>query len=222
MARQQQARSVVTRESLLEATLQVIYAQGYLGATTKEIAKAAGVSRGALLHHFPTRTDIILASMVHLLDGASLDIRNVAKRVRQREIAIDGFIDYLWSMFTGRFFYVSLEVLTQARTDELFRSQMIPILENFNDELDIIWDEFYDSKDFSSHGAQIVLNMTLCMLRGMGVQKVLRPGNGYYDDIRAVWTSLLTEILYGKGTAAFAVNSALKSRGPADPQQGPH
>ncbi|MDA8388689.1 MAG: TetR/AcrR family transcriptional regulator [Nitrospiraceae bacterium] len=45
----------VTRQRLLEAGLKLISARGYLGATTKEIAKKAGVAELTLFRHFPSK-----------------------------------------------------------------------------------------------------------------------------------------------------------------------
>ena len=38
----------------MAAAIKPLYERGYAGATTPEIAKAAGVARGSLLHQFPT------------------------------------------------------------------------------------------------------------------------------------------------------------------------
>jgi AcrR family transcriptional regulator len=61
--RRQQIRSVETRERLILATLDEIHERGYHAATTQDIAARALVSRGALLHHFPTRAELVLAAM---------------------------------------------------------------------------------------------------------------------------------------------------------------
>jgi AcrR family transcriptional regulator len=54
-----QARGILMRETLIKTALDVIHDLGYRSATTIEFSRRAGVSRGALLHHFPTRSDII-------------------------------------------------------------------------------------------------------------------------------------------------------------------
>ncbi len=44
-----------TREKLLKATLQLVSEKGYLGATTREIARQAGVTEITLFRHFGTK-----------------------------------------------------------------------------------------------------------------------------------------------------------------------
>lgn len=202
--RQQQARSLVTRERLIKATLEVIYDVGYHAATTQEIAERAKVSRGALLHHFPSRADIILAAMEALLDDGTTEIRKVAQEMRSGEVTLDAFVDFLWSLFSDRFFYLSLEMITEARNDDALRDRMIPVVRRFHEALDAIWVEFCDADKRPARQARIILNLTVCLVRGMGVQTVLRPEPGYYRDLLEAWKALLPSLIEGKaGDAMF-------------------
>ena len=53
--RRPQQRSLDTRERLLEAALAVFAEHGFAGATTREIARRAGVALAALPYHFTTK-----------------------------------------------------------------------------------------------------------------------------------------------------------------------
>jgi AcrR family transcriptional regulator len=206
--RQQQARSLVTRERLIKATLEVIYDVGYHAATTQEIAARAKVSRGALLHHFPTRDDIILAAMETLLDDGTAEIREVAQDMRNGQVTLEAFVDFLWSLFSDRFFYLSLEMITEARNDGELRERMIPVVKRFHEALDEIWVEFCDADKRPARQARIILNLTVCLVRGMGVQTVLRPEPKYYRDLLEAWKTLLPSLIEGRaGDAMFGGKS---------------
>src|SRR5437763_16557793 len=62
----QAERTAATRGRLLDAALDVLAEQGYAATTTVEAAKRAGVSRGAPLHHFPTKPELLAAAVEHL------------------------------------------------------------------------------------------------------------------------------------------------------------
>jgi AcrR family transcriptional regulator len=57
-----------TRQRLLEATLRVMHTQGAAALTLDQVAKEAGVSKGGLLHHFPSKDALIEAMLRHLFE----------------------------------------------------------------------------------------------------------------------------------------------------------
>lgn len=61
-------RSADTREKLIQAAIACIHELGYSATTFAAVAQAAGVSRGALTHHFPFKTDLVLAIVRHVYD----------------------------------------------------------------------------------------------------------------------------------------------------------
>src|SRR6478736_2637455 len=63
MREPQQDRSRVTRQRLLEATIDCLAENGWAATTVGVVATRAGVSRGATQHHFPTREDLITAAL---------------------------------------------------------------------------------------------------------------------------------------------------------------
>src|SRR4249919_1715852 len=59
----QDQRSALTKDKLARAAFEVIRDVGYAGFRTAAVAKAAGVSQGGQLHHFPTKDDLALAAV---------------------------------------------------------------------------------------------------------------------------------------------------------------
>ncbi|HXR29827.1 MAG TPA: TetR family transcriptional regulator [Solirubrobacterales bacterium] len=59
--RTQAERSEATREVLVEAARALFAERGYTGVGTEEIVRAAGVTRGALYHHFDDKRELFAA-----------------------------------------------------------------------------------------------------------------------------------------------------------------
>src|SRR5262245_21898426 len=59
-------RSAATRGKLLEATIQCLAELGYHQTSTVIVTERAGVSRGSMLHHFPTKADLMMAAAQHI------------------------------------------------------------------------------------------------------------------------------------------------------------
>ncbi len=62
----QAQKSAATRALIVAATVRCLLESGYAATTSKAIAAKAGLSRGAMLHHFPAKADVIRATVEHL------------------------------------------------------------------------------------------------------------------------------------------------------------
>ncbi len=192
--RTQKERSAETQRKLTAATLDVLLEHGYLRMSTQEIADRAGVSRGAQVHHYPTKADLVAAASERLLGEATDEIRALAASVKSADMTLDGFLDHLWQMFSGRLFFATLEYVTASRTDPVLRDKLVPVVRQFHAALDDIWREFFRKTALSHAQIDTILNLTLCLLRGMGVQTVLRDDPAYYNRLRAAWKEILARL----------------------------
>lgn len=111
----QQDRSRDTRQRILEAAAQALFTKGYSGATTLEIQQLAGVTRGALLYHYRSRDDLLIAAVRHLagarIQALPLD-RAWPDEPRER---IAAAIDVMWSTYDADYFWASTELWLAAR-----------------------------------------------------------------------------------------------------------
>ncbi|PHQ71429.1 MAG: TetR family transcriptional regulator [Sneathiella sp.] len=188
-------RSARMRERILTATLDCIYENGFQKASTTEIVKRAGVSRGAMLHHYPAKELLIASAIEKLLEDEIKDIRKRAVAYADGQQTIDDFVDYLWSRFSGRLFMITIDFLSSARTDEKLRGAVIPVSLNFHDSLNEIWLQFFKNNRKSPDQVRILLNTTLCLMRGMGAQTIIREDEEYFNEIGDNWKLLLHSLL---------------------------
>src|SRR5689334_19042183 len=108
--RTQEERSAATRALLLEATLDSLVDVGYARLTTTDVADRAGVSRGAQLHHFPTKAELVTAAMAHLFDKSDRQFRRAFARLPAGADRGAGALEILWTLVSGRTFYAWLEL----------------------------------------------------------------------------------------------------------------
>ena len=119
--RTQAERRAATRGRLLDATLECLVDLGYARTTTPEIARRAGVSRGAQLHHFPTKAELVTAAVEHLFERRHREFRDAFGRVPAGADRYAAAIDILWSMLSGPTFHAWLELAVASRTDPELR-----------------------------------------------------------------------------------------------------
>jgi AcrR family transcriptional regulator len=193
--RTQGERTAETRTRVLDATLDVLTDRGYARCTTADIADRAGVSRGALSHHFETKEALVAEAVERELDESTTAIRGLADDVASGRLPLDIFLDRLWDMFRGRLFLVTLEHVTEARHNAALRERLIPVVRDFHGALDEIWRSYFERAGLSEAEIETTLNATLCLMRGMGLQTVLRDDPAYFGRLLAWWKSELTRLV---------------------------
>ena len=132
--RTQQQRRESTRSRLLDATIESLVELGYSGTTTLEIERRAGVSRGARIHHYPTKASLLADAVDHLylqlsahydeafggVPGGEPGAEHDAERFRAGLLV-------LWSVYRQRSYTAVLELNMAARTDAELRARLIEV-----------------------------------------------------------------------------------------------
>lgn len=133
----QQTKSENTRAAILDAALECFYKLGYANTTTENIARAAGLSRGAMLHHFANRFDLIKAAIEHL-NAQRLKAYAEAEAESQanaEQARVEEGIDVYWNELNTPGFVVFHELLVASRTDPELRAALVPAYQHFQRSL---------------------------------------------------------------------------------------
>jgi AcrR family transcriptional regulator len=123
--RTQQERRDGTRRLLIEATVACLCDRGYGGTTTLEVERRAGVSRGARIHHFPTKAALLASAVDHLYDDFNDHYESAFGGADVALAELDRFrsgLRLLWSIFKRPAYTAVLELNMAARTDDELRA----------------------------------------------------------------------------------------------------
>lgn len=122
--RTQAERSAAMRTRLLDATVDCMVTYGYAGTTTQRVAEVAGVTRGAQVHHFRSKEDLVVAAIEHLAEQrVQAAVRDLG-RVANNPDSVSMMLDYLWESHQGPVFVATLELWVAARTDSVLAEQV--------------------------------------------------------------------------------------------------
>jgi AcrR family transcriptional regulator len=188
----QQERSRATQQRLLEAAVDCLVEHGYAGATTTVIAERAGVSRGAQLHHYPTRATLVLAAVTHLAERRAQELRSEAEGLTERRL--EQVVDMLAAVFTGPLFVAALEVWVAARTDPELRDALVPLEAKVGREMHHLTIQLLGA-DEAKPGVREAVQATLDLLRGLGVANLLTDDTHRRTQLLAAWKPQLAAIL---------------------------
>ncbi|MFL0276870.1 TetR/AcrR family transcriptional regulator [Mycobacterium sp. SMC-19] len=117
--RTQAERSAAMRTRLLDATIECLVSYGYSGTTTPRIAELAGVTRGAQIHHFRSKEDLVVAAVEHLAQQRTQAAIRELGQVRSIPDPVKMALDFLWEAHQGPMFIATVELWVAARTDRV-------------------------------------------------------------------------------------------------------
>lgn len=178
------------RLRLMEATVACLAELGWSGTTTTVISQRAGVSRGAQLHHFPTKLELVTAAVEHLgtVRGDELAAAAAAlppDRTRTREV-----LDMLATHFTSEVFVAALELWVAARTDPELREAVQPLeLLAGRQAHRIVVTAL--GVDESQPGNRELIQATLDLIRGLGLANTLSDDTARRNQILDRWARIL-------------------------------
>ena len=187
--RTQAERTATTCARLLDATIDCLLDVGYARTTTTDIARRAGVSRGAQLHHFPTKADLVTAAVEHLGKLPAGEGRTVAA------------IDLLWSILSSGTFYAWLELLVASRTDVGLRRSMTAVTERFSQTVERTFAELIEDPRGPSPLSDVAPFFAFALLDGLALHRIVQADDGRSARSIDVLKSLARLVMPGRKEA---------------------
>ncbi len=190
--RTQAERTAETRGKLLDATAACLAQLGYNNTTTTEVCRRAGVSRGALLHHFPTKDELVSAAVEHVMSLRVAEFRAIVGDVapdRPLVARLETAVDVLWGIYQGSSLEVWFELIVAGRTDPALRRHIEVVDAQLEETIAEVWSELFPPDPTMPPGFYDVAPAFLfAVLDGLVVQRM--TGEAHAAD-RAV-TVILT------------------------------
>ena len=192
----QEERTRAMRQRLLEATVDCLVEHGWSGTSTTLVSQRAGVSRGAQLHHFPTKNALVVAAVAHLtavrgseLAAAAADLPTGARRTR-------AVLQMLGDHFTSPVFTAALELWVAARTDPALLEAVAPLEQRVGREVHRLTVELLGA-DESVPGVREMVQATLDLVRGLGLANTISDDTRRRRRILDTWADTLDTVLKG-------------------------
>ena len=193
--RTQEERSAETRARLLDATVESLIEVGYSHTTTTAVCERAGLSRGAQLHHFPTKSELVIAAVAHLTKRRAKEVREEAKRLADVEDRIEAALELIWTSFSGPLFYAALELWVAARTDAELHENLFRFERGVGKAMGQLWHEIAGASEAAKLRFDDLLELTFYVMRGMALQKILKDNDTERRRLYEVWKRLVAEAL---------------------------
>jgi len=190
----QEERTRAMRQRLLDATVDCLVEHGYAGTSTTLVSQRAGVSRGAQLHHFPTKNALVVAAVEHLTVARGEELARAARALPQGERRTREVLQVLADHFTSPVFTAALELWVAARTDEQLLAAVGPLEQRVGREAHRLTVELLDV-DEGRPGMRELVQATLDLVRGLGLANTISDDARRRTRILDHWARSLDTLL---------------------------
>ncbi len=164
-----QLKSEQMRERLIQAALDLIQERGFASLSMNEVAKAAGVTTGAVQHHFSNKAELMLQIIRRLVQSLALDDDFWPEPSWPLALRAEHFVQQAWGHLYGKTrFVVAWEAYLGVRLDaslvEQIQSQRSGLYEQLHTRFVSSFPEWVHSPDSLTR-----FQLVLSCLRGLGI-----------------------------------------------------
>jgi AcrR family transcriptional regulator len=192
--RRQVDRSATMRLQLMEATVASLIEVGYARTTTVEICRRAGVTRGALLHHFESLADLFDATLAHIYDAF------LSGSEAEESPPVDGarLVEGLWRHFSRPEYKAVIELWLAARNDPELGAILQPTIARIRDLASPQHNSELRRRLGQSDDAVALYRLLLEAMIGMALGRAVTPGvgiMGHEDQVVSLLSRLAGDVL---------------------------
>jgi AcrR family transcriptional regulator len=165
----QAKKSEVTRDQIISAAIRCIVEGSYSKTTTMKIAEKAGLSRGATLHHFPSKMDIIRAAVDYLHEKRLQAFRRSISEIPEKADMVHLAVSSYWAHVNHPIYVAFFELSVAARTDPELRETLRPAQLAFDQEWYNTARDLFPEWQSDQKAFDLALNLTQQLMEGMAI-----------------------------------------------------
>jgi AcrR family transcriptional regulator len=178
----------------MEATVDCLVELGWSDTTTVVVAERAGVSRGAQLHHFRTRGELVAAAVEYIGTQRAQAMLARADDLRDTPDRTTAVVEFITDFFVGNLFTAALELWVAARTDPELKELVVPLEARLGRDCHRIAVRLLDA-DESKPGVREAVQATLDLARGLALADQLTDDGPRRRRIVRQWSRMLAAAL---------------------------
>ena len=173
MRRTNAERSAATQARLLDATIECLIERGWAGTSTTEIVRRAGVSRGAQVHHFPAKEDLVLAAVEHLLERRIREFQATFADLPASQRTPAAAMRVLYDHCFRATFEPWIELAVAARTDPGLHDRFVQFEAQFFETALATFRGLFPDAAADPSFARVALRLTFAVLEGLATERLI-------------------------------------------------
>jgi AcrR family transcriptional regulator len=193
--RSQEERREETQGAVLDATVECLADLGYSGTSTTRIAHRAGVSRGALLHYYSSKIELLTRAVEHIFQRRTEEFRKAFAALPAEADRRAAAVDLLWQMFSSSTFYAWLELVVAARSDRKLQREVSRITTQFADDVLATYRELFPETTAPGVPFDLIPPFTFAFLQGLALDRIAIEDDQRVNELLALLKDVAAVIL---------------------------
>ena len=195
--RSQVDRSAETRAVLIRAAVESLHTVGLAGTTTALIAKRAGVTTGALHHHFATKDELLIGVLDDVSERLLARLEEHADVVADGRLHLAELVRHLWGVYGDPEYWAIWEIIIGTRSDKrLHRRIVAHRLESMRTVLHPWLGRLIAGADARTDIVAL-FEFMLIAIRGLSLERFLDKNEAYFTRNLALLADLVGQRLEG-------------------------
>ena len=180
------AQREATHAALLQVAVMLLIERGAAGVTTLEVQQRADVSRGALLHHFPTRAHLLSATVTELIRRNEEAVWREQAHTASEGDPLTEAIRSLVAAASTSSYVAEMELWAVSRTDPALRDTLRAAEQDALKARERVLDELFAPLRHEP-GYRRVVELSIEFVRGLALSNLLLNDSRRSDELVAAW-----------------------------------
>jgi AcrR family transcriptional regulator len=167
--------------------------RGYDGLSTEEVSRLAGVSRGALRHHFPTRNDLMVSTLRFLNEEMIGKSWSRVERAKGGGDVLELLIEDAFDFFFGDYFFINLAIsMSDERNSDLHVGTRA-IRRDSRLAIEKSWIERMKTTGLPARAANDVVALTFSIVRGFAIRRMIVDDSAEFERLIGTWRKMVRQ-----------------------------
>lgn len=194
--RTQDERSAATIKKISEATIDLIAEVGFVNVTTTMVAKRAGTSRGAILHHFPSKSELVKHATGDMWGQVTAASRAMRENDLSGPLDADVLVDAVWTgLMTDTYVSVSMDMMTAARGDTDLAAHVDLWIRRMFASYRKTAKQIFAANGLSKEDSETLIILVTSTLRGLRIAQMFEPEADRTLEARTMLADLIRSYL---------------------------
>ena len=163
-------KAAATRQQLVNAAFHCLVNYGYHRTTTVAVCEQAGLARGTMLHHFPNKESLMLATLEDVLARRVSEFQAGLVGVDPTDLAF--MVRQLWTALKGPTFGAWLELAVAARTDAVLAREFRKVMDGFDALVGVVVEHSVAPEMALGYDLKMAVSLVFTCLNGLALDLV--------------------------------------------------